>query len=227
MGLLSDIADIYSLDFERIREIEGWGEISVRNLRQAIEASKSRPLANLLVGLNIRHLGSTGSQVLARAMGSLDRIMVAGEPELADVEGIGPTIAAAVTAFFAQPANREIIERLRQAGLNLVGPAAPDLPQLLVGRSVVVTGTLEGWSREDAEAAVKARGGKAPGSVSKKTDAVVVGDEPGAAKLAKARELRVPVLDEAGFAHLLSTGEIVPAATGPGDDEQQHGPHDE
>jgi DNA ligase (NAD+) len=160
-------------------------------------------------------------------MGSLDRIMVAGEPELADVEGIGPTIAAAVTAFFAQPANREIIERLRQSGLNLVGPAAPDLPQLLAGRSVVVTGTLDRWSREDAEAAVKARGGKAPGSVSKKTDAVVVGNEPGAAKLAKARELRVPVLDESGFAHLLSTGEIIPAAAGAGDDEQHHGPHDE
>jgi len=227
MDLLTDIADIYSLDFDRIREIEGWGDISVRNLRHAVEASKSRPLANLLVGLNIRHLGSTGSQVLARAMGTLDRIMAAGEPELADVEGIGPTIAASVAAFFAQPANREIVERLREAGLNLVGPAAPDLPQLLVGRSVVVTGTLEGWSREEAEAAVKARGGKSPGSVSKKTDAVVVGAEPGAAKLAKARELRVPVLDEAGFAHLLGTGEIIPAAIGPGDDDLHHGPPDE
>jgi len=226
MGLLSDIADIYALDFDRIREIEGWGDISVRNLRLAVEASKSRPLANLLVGLNIRHLGSTGSQVLARSMGSLDRIMVASEPELADVEGIGPTIAAAVGAFFAQPANREIVERLRHAGLNLAGPAAPNLPQLLAGRSVVVTGTLEGWSREDAEVAVKARGGKSPGSVSKKTDAVVVGAEPGAAKLAKAHELRVPVLDEAGFAHLLSTGEIIPAAMG-SDVDQPDDPHNE
>jgi DNA ligase (NAD+) len=214
LGLLSDIADIYALDYARVREIEGWGDVSVRNLAAAVEASKARPLANLLVGLNIRHLGGTGSQVLARSLGSLDRIMDAGEQELAEVEGIGPTIAASVHSFFAKPPNRELIGRLRVAGLNFSGPAAPVVPQLLAGRSIVVTGTLEGWSREASEEAIKARGGKAPGSVSKKTDAVVIGAEPGAAKLTRARELRVPVLDEAGFAHLLATGEIRPA-TGP------------
>jgi DNA ligase (NAD+) len=215
LGLLGDIADVYQLDFGRIRQIEGWGDISVRNLEQAVEASKRRPLANLLVGLNIRHLGATGSQVLARATGSLDRIIAASEEELARVEGIGPTIAAAVTAFFAQPANREVVERLRRAGLNFTGPTAPDLPQVLAGRSVVVTGTMERWSREEAEAAIKARGGKSPGSVSKKTDALVVGGDPGAAKLSKARDLGVPVVDEAGFAHLLDTGEVISiAATG-------------
>ena len=211
LGLLNDIADIYDLDVERVRQIEGWGDISVRNLQQAIDASRHRPLANLLVGLNIRHLGATGSQVLAKAMGSLDRIMDASEAELAQVEGIGPTIAEAVAAFFRLPANREIVERLRRAGLNFTGPAAPAESQVLAGRSVVVTGTLAGWTREQAEDAITSRGGKSPGSVSKKTDAVVVGAEPGAAKLAKARELGVPILDEAAFAHLLETGEVRPS----------------
>jgi DNA ligase (NAD+) len=208
LGLLADIGDIYSLDFERIRAVEGWGDTSVANLAQAIEASKRRPLANLLAGLNIRHLGGTGSQVLARAMRSLDRIMAATEAELAEVEGIGPTIAAAVAAFFAQPANREVIERLREAGLNFMGPAAPDVRQVLAGRSFVVTGTMEGWTREEAEAAIKARGGKAPGSVSKKTNALVVGGDPGTAKLSKAQELGVQIIDEAAFARLLETGEL-------------------
>ncbi len=211
LGLLSDIADIYALDYEQIRQIEGWGDVSVRNLAAAVEASKSRPLANLLVGLNIRHVGATGSQALARSLGSLDRIMSAGQEELAEVEGVGPTIAASVHSFFASEPNRDLIERLRRAGLNFAGPAVSEVPQVLAGRSVVVTGTLEGWSREGAEESIKARGGKAPGSVSKKTDAVVVGAEPGAAKVTKARELGVPILDEAGFARLLATGEIQPA----------------
>ncbi len=212
LGLLSDVADIYRLDYGRIRQLEGWGDVSVANLRGAVEASKDRPLANLLVGLNIAHVGGTGAQVLARAFGSLDRIMEASEEDLARVEGIGPTIAAAVRTFFASTPNRELVERLRGAGLNLRGPVAAAAPQVLAGRSVVVTGTLEGWSRESAEEAIKARGGKAPGSVSKKTDAVVVGAEPGHAKLTKAQELNVPILDEAGFAHLLETGEVRPAA---------------
>lgn len=207
-GLIEHVADIYFLDFDRVREFEKFGETSVRNLQQAIEASKSRPLANLLTGLNIRHLGNTNSAVLARAMGSLDRIMEASEEDIAAVEGIGPTIAKSVHEFFSSEANRAVIERLREAGVNFQGPEAPSLPQTLAGMSVVVTGTLEGWSREGAEEAVKARGGKSPGSVSKKTTAVVVGEAPGAAKLSKAEELGVPILDEAAFAHLLDTGEL-------------------
>jgi DNA ligase (NAD+) len=205
--LLHDVADIYTLDFERIRGFEGFGDVSVANLRRAIEASTARPLANLLVGLSIRHLGGTGSRVLAAAMGHLDRIMAAPEEDIAAVEGIGPVIAASVHQFFALEVNRGVIERLRRAGVNLEGPSAPRLAQVLAGKSVVVTGTLDGWSREAAEEAIKARGGKAPGSVSKKTTAVVSGREPGSAKLAKALEVGVPVLDEAQFARLLETGE--------------------
>jgi DNA ligase (NAD+) len=209
-GLLHDVADIYQLDYDRIGEIEGWGATSVANLRQAVEASKARPLANLLVGLSIRHLGSTGSQVLARAMGHLERILDASVEEMAQVEGVGPVIAASVAQFFALESNREVAARLGRAGVNLEGPGGPTLPQVLVGTSVVVTGTLEGWSREEAEDAIKDRGGKSPGSVSKKTTAVVAGTEPGAAKLKRAAELKVPILDEAAFAHLLENGELPP-----------------
>jgi DNA ligase (NAD+) len=209
-GLLHDVADIYHLDYDRVAAFEGWGDTSIANLKAAIEASKDRPLANLLVGLSIRHLGSTGSQILARQMRHLDRIMDASAEELSAVEGIGPVIGTSVQRYFAVPGNHKVVERLRAAGLNFAGPDAPELPQVLAGLSVVVTGTLEGWSREGAEDAIKARGGKSPGSVSKKTTALVVGADAGAAKLAKAAEAGVPVLDEAGFARLLETGEVSP-----------------
>src|SRR5579859_5084818 len=209
-NLLHDAGDIYSLDPSRVLGFDRFGDLSVANLLRAIEASKRRPLPNLLVGLSIRHLGGTGSQVLARAMGHLDAITAASTEEMARIEGIGPVIAASVHEFFALDRNRLMIDKLRAAGVNFEGPSAPSLPQVLAGMSIVVTGTLEGWSREEAEAAVKARGGKSPGSVSKKTTAVVAGAEPGAAKLTKAQELGVPVLDEAGFGHLIETGELPP-----------------
>jgi DNA ligase (NAD+) len=209
LGLLADVGDVYSLDFDRIRSQAGFGDISVNNLRAAIEASKQRPLANLLTGLGIRHVGGTGSQVLARSLGSLDRIMAASPEDLAAVDGIGPTIAASVAAWAADPSHRALVEKLRAAGVNFIGPAGSDTPQILAGKSVVVTGTLSGWSREEAEGAIKERGGKSPSSVSKKTDAVVVGDAPGEAKVSKARELGVPLIDEAAFGHLLETGQLV------------------
>ena len=207
-GLVGDVGDIYTLDLDRVRALDRFGEVSVANLGRAIEASKSRPLANLLAGLAIPHLGGTGSTVLARAFGSLDRIIAAPVEELAEVEGIGPTIASSVRRFFDSERNLAVVEKLRAAGVNFEGPAAPDAPPTLAGMSIVVTGTLERWSRETAEEAIKARGGKAPGSVSKKTTAVVVGEGPGAAKLTKATELGVPVLDEAAFERLLDTGEL-------------------
>jgi len=207
-GLLADVADIYSLDFERVQGFEGFGTLSVANLGAAITESKSRPLANLLVGLSVRHLGANTSQLLARAMGHLDRIITAPEDEIAGIEGIGPVIAASITRFFALPRNREVIDRLREAGLNFEGPSAPALAQTLIGKSVVVTGTLQRWSREESEAAIKARGGKAPGSVSQKTTAVVLGADPGGAKLTKATELGIPLLDEDGFDRFLETGEL-------------------
>ena len=213
LGIITNIGDIYHLDFDRIRELEGFGELSVQNLKKAIEASKQRGLANLLVGLGIRHLGATGSRTIARAFSHLDRLLEATEAEIAATEGVGSVIATSVYQFLHEDANRELLERLRSAGVSMAGPAAPTRTQNLAGMAIVVTGTLEGFSREGAEEAIKERGGKAPGSVSKKTTAVVLGDAPGAAKLTKARELGVPILDEAGFVHLLETGEVVPSAS--------------
>jgi len=208
LGLLEDAGDIYGLTAEPLLGLEGFGQQSVANLLGAIEESKRRPLDRLLVALSIRHLGDTGSVALARALGHLDRIIAASPEELAAVDGVGPKIAASVHQFLALPANRVVIDKLRAAGVNLEGPATPSVPQNLAGQSVVVTGTLEGWSREEAEAAIKARGGKAPGSVSKRTTAVVLGEAPGASKLSQAQELGIPTLDEAAFAHLLETGEL-------------------
>ena len=207
-GLVHDPGDLYRLTADDLMGLEGFAEISVRNLLHAIDASRSRPLANLLFGLNIRHLGQAGADLLARAFGTLDAIREASADELGAVDGVGPKIAASVAEFFALPRNLEVVEKLRAAGVDLGKVEAPSLPQVLAGSSVVVTGTLEGMSRDVAEEAIKARGGKAPGSVSKKTTAVVVGREPGAAKVNKAEELGIPVLDEAGFAHLLETGEL-------------------
>ena len=208
LGLVRDVADIYSIDWEVLRPLDGWGELSIANLQQAIEASKQQPLARLLVGLNIRHLGPAGAEALAAARGHIDRIMDADAAELAAVEGVGPVIAGAVHAWFADEAHRSIIERLRVAGVNLTGSERVDVPQTLTGMTVVVTGTLEGYNREEVEAAIKVRGGKSPGSVSKKTTALVVGEGPGASKLTKATELGVPILDEAAFTRLLDTGEL-------------------
>jgi len=208
LGLLHDVSDIYSLDFERILEQRGYKETSVNKLRTAIEASKSRPLGNLLFGLTIPHVGSSGAEALAEGLGSLQAIMDASEADIAAVEGIGPTIAAAVVAFFADAENRALVGRLVDAGLNTVGPERSTLPQVLAGTAIVVTGGLEGFTRESVEAAIKARGGKSPGSVSKKTTALVLGNDPGASKIAKATELGIPVLDEAQFVQLLETGEL-------------------
>ena len=213
LGLLHDIAGIYHIDRDALLGLEGFGETSVDNLLRAIEESKTRPLPNLLVGLNIRHLGPAGAQALSRRFGHIDRIEAADVDELAAVDGVGPTIAEAVDEWFGDERNRTLVQELRDAGLTMEGPAAPQVEQTLVGRSVVVTGTLEGFTRDEAADAIKARGGKSPGSVSKKTTAVVVGADPGASKLTKATDLGVPVLDEAGFEHLLATG-LLPGTDG-------------
>ncbi len=208
LGLLENVADIYDLDFDRILQHPGYKETSVNNLRRAIEASKQRPLGNLLFGLTIPHLGSSGAETLAAGLGSLQNIMDATVDDIAAVEGIGPTIARSVVAFFEDAENRELVARLVAAGVNTVGPERSTLPQVLAGMAIVVTGGLEGFTRESVAAAIKARGGKSPGSVSKKTTAVVLGEDPGASKLTKATELGIPVLDEAQFVHLLETGEL-------------------
>jgi len=207
-GLVADAADIYSLTKEQLLDLEGFGDISATNLLNAIAASKDRPLTRVLVALGVKHLGPAAAEALAREFGTLDAVMNASEADLATTAGVGGVIAASITRWFALEPNRAMVEKLRAAGVDFGKVVVSRVPQVLAGKAVVVTGTLEGFSREEAEGAIKDRGGKSPGSVSKKTLAVVVGEGPGASKLTKAEELGVPVLGEAGFRTLLETGEL-------------------
>lgn len=212
-GLVRDPADIYFLTVEQLLQLDGFARMSAEKLVSAIAESRTRPLPRVLTALGIKGLGPSASESISLAFGNLDAVMGASEADLATTEGVGPTIAASIVRWFSQPVNREMIEKLRTAGVAFGNVEVSRLPQLLAGKAVVVTGSLEGWSRDEAEAAIKGRGGKSPGSVSKKTFAVVVGAEPGASKVTKAAELGIPVLDEAGFAELLDTGEL-PASAG-------------
>jgi DNA ligase (NAD+) len=207
-GLVHDAADVYALTKEQLLGLEGFADVSATNLLRAIDTSRDRPLPRLLVGLGVKHLGPAAADVLARAFGTLDAVLDASEADLASVEGVGPTIAASIARWAADPANRAMVEKLRAAGVDLGKVVVSRVPQVLAGKAIVVTGTLDGFSREEAEAAIKDRGGKSPGSVSAKTLAIVVGREPGASKLTKAEALGVPILDEAGFRRLLDTGDV-------------------
>ena len=207
-GMVADAADIYSLTREQLMTLPKWGTTKADNLLAAIEGSKTRPLPRLLTALGIKGLGPSASEGLSRRFGSLDAIMGATEADLSATDGVGPVIAASVVRWFSRDANRAIIEKLRDAGVDFGRVEVSVLPQVLAGKAVVVTGTLDGFSREEAEAAIKDRGGKSPGSVSAKTFAVVVGAEPGASKVTKAETLGIPMLDVEGFRHLLDTGEL-------------------
>ena len=207
-GLVVDPGDIYFLTAENLLSLEGFAQISANKLLESIEASKDRPLPKILTALGIKHLGPAAAEALAEAFGHLDAIMNASEEELSTVEGVGPVIAESITRWFSQRENEAFIDKLRRAGVQFGRVVVSMLPRTLEGKAVVVTGSLDGFDRDGAERAIKDRGGKSPGSVSKKTFAVVVGREPGASKLAKAEEFSVPVLDEAGFVTLLETGEL-------------------
>jgi DNA ligase (NAD+) len=207
-GLLRDAAEVYDLTVERLVPLERMGDRSAELLVAAIHASRTRPLAKLLVGLGIRHVGPTASIALSRELGSLDAIAAASREELAAVPGVGDVIAESVQAFFANERNRALIEKLRAAGVNFQGPerivtAVADAT--LTGLTFVLTGTLSGLNREAAQAELEARGAKVTGSVSKKTSYVVAGESAGS-KLAKAEQLGVPVLDETGLRALLEDG---------------------
>jgi DNA ligase (NAD+) len=205
-GLVRSFADIYDLPAHRDRLIamEGFKDVSVDNLLAAVEASKSRPWPRLLYGLGIRHVGAVTAEAIVAVAPSLDALLAADAEMLAQAEGVGPVVAESVREFLSSDANRELLERLRAAGLTVEhdAPAAPaDGP--LTGFTVVLTGGLEAHSRDEAKRAVTAAGGKVTGSVSKSTSFVVAGVDPGS-KLAKAESLGVPVLDEAAFLAVLA-----------------------
>jgi len=207
-NFVSDIGDLYSLTLEKLLQLDGFAELSAKNLLKAIDDSKSRPLAKLLVGLGIKNLGPAAAETLSRRFGSLDAIIEATPEQLSEIDGVGEVIAKKITDWFTDKSHMAIIKKFRAAGVEFGNVAINDAPQNLVGKAVVVTGTVEGFSREGAQEAITSRGGKSPGSVSAKTFALVVGDEPGASKLTKATELGIPIIDAAGFLKLLETGEL-------------------
>jgi len=205
-GLIRTPADIFFLKAEDLLDLDGWGEVSVRNLMNAIERARERPMANVLVALGIRHVGGTVAKVLARRYGKLDALLAASHEELSTTEGIGPVIATSVRQWADDPDNQALVARLREGGVKAEDPEPEGgRSDALKGVTVVLTGTFDAMSREQAQAAVVARGGKVTSSVSKKTTAVVAGASPGS-KLAKAQTLGVRVIDEALFARLLAEG---------------------
>ena len=206
-GVLEDVGDIYSLTPE-VLLAQGFGEGQTANLMKAIDGSRTATLQKLLVALGIKHLGPSAAESLARRFGSLDAVARASTSELAAIEGVGDVIAESVASWFSNKRHQAIISKLRKGGVRFDNVTVVDAPQTLVGRTIVVTGTLSGFGREEAEQAVKDRGGKSSGSVSGKTFALVVGDEPGASKVKKAMELGIPQIGEAAFVRLLETGEL-------------------
>ncbi|HSG79520.1 MAG TPA: NAD-dependent DNA ligase LigA, partial [Acidimicrobiia bacterium] len=205
--LIADPADIFTLTSEAFAGREGWGTTSIENLMAAIDAARDRPLARLLTGLGIPLVGATVARLLARRFLRLESLMAASEDDLGAIDGVGPEIARSVREWSTDPANRALVGKLEAAGVRTEDPEpAGGGSALLSGVSLVVTGTLAGFSRDEAKAAIEERGGRVTSSVSAKTAAVVAGEAPGAAKLTKAAEAGVPVVDEAVFLRLLTEG---------------------
>ncbi|HEV3378876.1 MAG TPA: NAD-dependent DNA ligase LigA, partial [Thermoleophilaceae bacterium] len=203
IGLIENMADIYELTVERLAELEGFGEVSAGNLVRAIEESTQQPFHLVLFALGLPGIGFVNARNLARHFRSVDRLLDASEEELTEVEGMGPIMAKTVHETLSEERTRKLIERLRGYGLQMEeeGPAPPaDGP--LVGKTVVLTGTMPNLTRPEATARIEAAGGKVTGSVSKKTDYLVAGADPGS-KLTKAQELGTEVLDEEGLLALL------------------------
>lgn len=202
-GLVRNVTDLYRLKAAQLIPLERMGEKSARNLIDAIEASKSRGLSRVLAALGIRNVGGRAAELLARHFGDIDSLRQADVERLTGIREIGPKIAGAVYEYFHGDLGRNIIETLRAAGVTMAADApSQSVPRTLAGKTVVVTGSLSGFSRKDAETAIEAAGGRAVGSVSKNTDFVVAGEEAGS-KADKARELGVEVIDEAEFARRL------------------------
>jgi DNA ligase (NAD+) len=205
-GLVHDASELYGLDLEKLLTLPRLAEKSASNVLAAIAASKSRGLARVLFGLGIRMVGGQNAAILAGDFGSIEALEAATEEELLRSEGIGPEIARSVVLFFAQEPNRAVVRRLKDAGVDMTAPkreraaAGP-----LAGKTLVLTGTLPNLTRDEAAEMIVAAGGKVTSAVSKKTDYVVAGEEAGS-KLAKAEQLKIPILDEAALRALLESG---------------------
>ncbi len=204
LGLLRSMPDLYRLRAEQLAELDGYGEISAGKIVDAIEQSKQQPFSRVLFGLNIPDVGWVTARALARHFGSIDGVLAAGMDEIQEVEGIGPDRAESIAEWLEKPDNRRLVEELRELGLRFeTGEEERPIEGPLSGKSYVITGTLEGYTREEAKAALEALGAKVSDSVSGKTTGLVVGEEPGASKLTKARKAGVPTLAEADLRELL------------------------
>jgi DNA ligase (NAD+) len=200
--LVSTAADFYRLKGDQLIELEGFGELSVKNLLEAIEASKGRPFSRVLFALGVEEVGEVTARNLAQRFRDIDSLLGASVEEIAQTPGVGEKMAASIADQLSDERMRALIEDLRAAGLRFAeeGPAPADGP--LAGRTLVLTGSLPNWSREEATERITAAGGRVTGSVSKSTDYLVAGESPGS-KLAKAERLEVAVLDEQGLREVL------------------------
>ena len=193
-GLVKNVADIYSLTKKDLVSLDRFAEKSAQNILDEIDNSKKLPLERVIYGLGIRMVGERTAQFLAEHFGSMDALMDATEEQLLEVEEVGPRIAESIVEFFREPKNRELIERLRQAGLKFKGKKK-ERGTKLAGKTFVLTGTLANMTRDEAKKLIEDAGGRVAGSVSKKTDYVVAGSDAGS-KLDKAKELGVAVIGE-------------------------------
>jgi len=201
-GLVRDFADLYGLDVDTLAELERMAEKSARNLQRAIEGSRTRGLSRLLNALGIRMVGERAAQLLAARFGTMERLLAATEADINEIYGIGPQIAQAVTSFLTEPRNRATIERLAAAGVVMTEQGHTEGPRPLEGKTLVLTGGLASLSRDQAKDLILRLGGRVTGSVSKKTDYVIVGEDAGS-KADDARRLGVATLDEAAFLMLV------------------------
>ncbi len=207
-GLIHDVADLYRLQFEDLIKLERFGAKSVTNLLEAIEQSKSNNLGRLLFALGIRHVGAGAARELAERFGSIDKLIDTTYEYLTAIPTIGPKIAASIVKYFSEPHNRDLVRKLIEYGVNTSEQILVGFPQTLAGKSIVVTGTLASFSRTEIEETIRNHGGKATSSVSKNTNYVLAGSDPGS-KLQKAQEIGVRIINEEEFKQLLDTGIIL------------------
>jgi DNA ligase (NAD+) len=207
LGLIKDLADLYYLKPEDLLPLEGYGEKSVANLLASIEASKKQPLWRLITGLGIKHVGSTVAQLLTKHYASLDELMAASQAELEAIEGLGPHTAGSIVRYFSQERNRKLVEKLRKAGVRMTRlPEEAEIEEgPLSGLTFVITGTLPTMSRDEATKFIEEHGGKVTSSVSRNTDYLLVGENPGGTKYSRAQELGIPMIDEDGLKRMVKT----------------------
>jgi DNA ligase (NAD+) len=206
LGLVRSLPELYRLTKEQLLEVEGYGEISATNAIASIEASKEITFNRILFGLNIPDVGWVTAVNLARHFENVDRLLAAGQEDILEVEGIGPERAEAIAEWFSDEANRALVEELRSLGLRFeIGDELKPVEGPLTGKTYVITGTLEAFTRDEAASALEAKGAKVVNSVSGKTTGLIIGEEPGNSKLTKARKVEVPLLSEADLVELLQT----------------------